>query len=386
MSSPRGVLAFACLVAAFAWLSAAPAWAQAEPGAPPVGTPGLRIVAGQSAVIGGNSAGARERALDEAFRLAVDQALAELLDAPTRAAQARAIKGLEARARSYVRRYRPLDEGEANGVYTLRMEVEVDEPALRKAIERWGQGPSGTQAPPPAPGLLLVSSGAPEAPPLLLSALVALGARAQAADPGVGDSAAAVQAAAAAKLPQVAFVGAQAQADGPVRGTTKVAVSCRLAAKVVAVPSGLPIAEHAAAPLAFGDDEEAARRQCLTRAAGDLAARLAPAAGAAATGGADLRAVTVDADVVEPSAVVALLKSVRSVGAVSSAELRRIVPGHVEIRARTRATAAALAPALARDASTLTVSNVEVTGDLIRLRARLRAPIPAAAPATPPTL
>jgi hypothetical protein len=372
------------LAVALLALAAAPARGQAEPPSlPPVGQPGLRIVAGQSAVIGGNAAGARERALDEAFRLGVDQALAELLDAPTRAAQAKAIKALEARARSYVRRYRALDEGEAGGVYTVHLEIEVDEAALRRAAERWGAGgATGSPAPPPVPGLLLVTNGAPEAPPLLLAALVALGARAQAADPAVTEPSAAVHAASGAKLPQVAFVAAQAQAEGPVRGTTKVAVSCRLDARVVAVPSGLPVAEHSAAPRAFGDDDEAARRACLTRAAGDLAARLAPSAGAAATASADLRAVTIEADVVEPASVVALLRNVRSVGSVSSAELRRIVPGHAEIRARTRASAAALAPALARDASTLTVSNVEVTGDLIRLRARLRAP--AAAPSNPP--
>jgi hypothetical protein len=377
MSPGRGAVACWCIVvtlAALAALAPASARGQADPGSQPVGQPGLRIVAGQSAVIGGNSAGARERALDEAFRLAVDQSLAEMLDAPTRAAQAKAIKGLEARARSYVRRYRALDESETGGIYTLHLEVEIDEAALRRAAERWGQGGPGAVAAAPVPGLLIVSSGAPEVPPLLLSALVSQGARAQAADPAVTDTPAAVQAASSAKLPQVAFVGAQAQPEGPVRGTTKISVSCRLNARVFAVPSGLPVAEHSAAPRAFADDEEGARRQCLSRAATDLAARLAPAAAALAPGGAELRAVTIDADIVEPAAVVALLKNVRSVGSVSSAELRRIVPGHAEIRARTRAAAGALAPALARDASTVTVSNVEVTGDIIRLRARLRAP------------
>src|SRR6516165_7519170 len=100
--------------------------------------PGARIVSGQSAVIGGNGAGARERALEEAFQQAVDQSLAELLDAATRAGQARAIKGLEARARTYVRRYRALEEGELNGAYSVKLEVEVDEPALRRAVESWG--------------------------------------------------------------------------------------------------------------------------------------------------------------------------------------------------------------------------------------------------------
>jgi hypothetical protein len=60
---------------------------------------------------------------------------------------------------------------------------------------------------------------------------------------------------------------------------------------------------------------------------------------------------------------------------VSSAELRHVSPGKAEIRARTRSLAQALAPALARDAAqALMVSNVEVAGDVIKLRARLRPP------------
>ena len=40
----------------------------------------MRMVTGQAPVVGGNAAGARERALDDAIRQAVDQALAELVD------------------------------------------------------------------------------------------------------------------------------------------------------------------------------------------------------------------------------------------------------------------------------------------------------------------
>jgi hypothetical protein len=361
------------VVAAGLTLVAAAALAQ-EPPAAPAGQPGVRIVVGQSAIIGGNGAGARERALEEAFRQAIDQSLAELLDAATRAGQARAIKTLEARARTYVRRYRALEEGEANGAYSVRLEVEVDEPALRRAVESWGQ--SSPRSPPPSAvvsGILLVSNGAPEATSLLLSALVAAGARAQLADPAVKEVADAQRAAARANLPQVAIVSAQASGEGAVRGTGKVSVSCRVAARLISAPSGLALGEPDAAPRAFAADEGTARTECLTRAAGDVAARLGSAGGAPVAPGGDLRTVTVEADVVEPAAVVALLKDVRSVGSVSSAELRRIESGHAEIRARTRALATALAPALSRDAA-LALSNVEVSGDVIRLRARLRPP------------
>jgi hypothetical protein len=363
-------------------LSSAPAQAQ-EAGQAPVGQPGLRIVTGQSTVVGGNSAGARERALDEAFRQGVDQSLAEMLDAPTRAAQARQIKAVGARARTYMRRYRALEEGEVAGLYTVKLEVEIDEPALRRAVEKWGAPVAGVPAsgvaPVAAPGLLLVAPGAPEAAPLLLAAVVAQGARAQLADPAATTSPAALAAATRATLPQVAFLTAEAHPEGQIRGTAKVAVACRLGARVVSVPAGLPVADHAVTPRAFADDEAAARAQCFAQAAADLAPRLVPAAVHAT--GADLRAVTIEADVIEPAAVVALLKNVRAVGAVSSAELRHVAPGKAEIRARTRTLASALAPALARDAAqVLALSNVEVAGDVIKLRARLRALAPAATP------
>jgi hypothetical protein len=345
-----------------------------DPGTASVGTPGLRIVAGQSAIIGGNGAGARERALEEAFRQAIDQSLADLVDAATRAGQARAVKALEARARTYVRRYRALEEGEASGAYAVKLEVEVDEAALRRATESWGlPGATAPRVAPVVPGLLLVSDGAPEAAAQLLAALVAAGARAQLADGALKDPAEAQRAATKAGLPQVVFVSATSANEGLVRGTGTISVSCRIAARVISAPSGLAVGASDASPRAFAPDEGAARAACLKRAAGDVAARLLPAGGVASAADDDLRTVTIDADVVEAAAVVALLKDIRSVGSVSSAEVRRVATGRAEIRARTRALPSALAPALSRDAA-LALSNVEVAGDVIHLRARLRAP------------
>jgi hypothetical protein len=175
----------------------------------------------------------------------------------------------------------------------------------------------------------------------------------------------------------VAFLTAEARAEGAVRGTSAVAVSCWLVARVVLAPGGQPVAEAIASPRAFAEDDAAARARCFAQAADELTGRLAPSATAPAAGD-ELRAVTVDADVVEAAAVVALLKDLRSIGSVSSAEVRRIGSGRAEIRARTRAPASALAPALSRDAAgTLVLSNLEVAGDVIRVRARLR-PVAAA--------
>ena len=93
----------------------------------------------------------------------VEQALAEQLDAQTRAAQARAIKALQARARSYVKRYRTVDENEANGLYSLRIEAEVDDAALRRADREAGRprrrGPAPAAGRARRPSLMVVVSG-----------------------------------------------------------------------------------------------------------------------------------------------------------------------------------------------------------------------------------
>jgi hypothetical protein len=377
-------------------LAQAPAPAPPPPGAPPPppgdvpSTPGAHIVTGQAPVVGGNAAGARERALDDAIKQAVNQTIAAMLDAPTRAAQAKALKAIEAKARSFVPRYRTLEEGETNGVYTVRLEAEVDEIALRRKIER----ASSTATPPPvapvktgAPGMLVAAADKGDASAAfvagLVSALSSAGVRARAGEPGETSASTAAQAAARASLEQAALVTSEIVPEGVVRGTGRVAVSCRANVRLVAAPTGSTVAERAATARVFVDAEKAAdgAGQCRTQLGTDLAPRLAgvlPSSGGAAPSG-DLRAVTVDADVVEPAAIPELVKSLRGVGAVSAAELTRVAAGHAEIKVRTRAAPAALAAALSRAASSMiTLSDVQTSGDSVHLRARLRA-----APAAP---
>ncbi|HVR62631.1 MAG TPA: hypothetical protein VMU50_12080 [Polyangia bacterium] len=393
-----------CLWARAVLLAAASATAQAQqspapPPPPPPGgaapapgtlatTPGMRVGSAQIAVVGGNSAGARERALDEALRQTVELALDEILDADARVAQVRAIRTLLARSRGYVKRYRTLEEGEAGGNYLIRVEAEVDEPALRRATERW----SAPAAPPvaaaptraPALSLLVVSSGVPEAAPALGAALGAAGVAAQAGEAGnAGDSTRALAAAARAGQGAVAFVSASLTDEGAVRGPGKESVVCRLAARVVTAPAGQMLGEHEASPRVFADRAAAARAECLARASSEIAGRLAPLAAptSSAPSGADLRAVTVDAAAAEPAAVPALLRALRGLGAVSAAELRRLVAGRVEIKVQTRLGGGALAAALGREATALELTSVEAGADSVRLRVALRAAPPPAASA-----
>jgi len=389
------------LASAVVLLLGGPAFAQAPPAPPPPPPPpgapadvptmaGGRFVTGQAPVVGGNAAGARERALDDAIKQAVNQTLATLVDAQTRAAQAKTLKAIEAKARSFVPRYRTLEEGEANGVYTIRLEAEVDETALRRRIER-----GTTTAPPPttapakagAPGMLVAAGDKGEGTAAFVSSLVtalsSANVRARAGGPGETTAAAAAQAASRASLEQAALVTAEVMPEGIVRGTGRVAVACRANVRLLAAPAGSTVAERAATARVFVDADKASDGpgQCHAQLGADLAGRLAavsPTGSVAATG--DLRAVTIDADVIEPAAIPDLVKSLRGVGAVSAAELTRVSAGRAEIRVRTRAAPAAIAAALSRAAGTMiTLSDVQISGDTIRTKARLRTA--AAAPA-----
>jgi hypothetical protein len=360
--------------------AAAPA-ASSTPGTVP-SMPGARVATGQAPVVGGNAAGARERALDEAMRQAVDLSIAELTDAPTRAAQAKAIKAIEAKARSLVPRYRTLQEGEERGVYSVQVEAEVDEVALRRKIDRWSAGaPGPAAAPPGAPSVLIVPGdrvdGTAGFLPVLVSALSRSKVRARAEGGSDGTVGAATQAAARAGLGSAGLVVASIADEGMVRGTGKLATACRATVRLLAAPSGAALGERAASVRVFNEHPEAGRPGCLARLAHELAGEIAGALSATiGAGPGDLRILTLDAEVLDPEAVVVLLKSVRSVGAVSSAELQRVGGGHAEIRVRTRSAAAPLAAALARDADALiALTNLQTSGDTIRLQARLRAPI-----------
>jgi hypothetical protein len=344
----------------------APAAPPRPPGvADPAVDPNTRITTGQAPVVGGNAAGARERALEDAIRQAVDLAINELVvDPQARAAQGKTIRAIEAKAHSFIGSYRTLEEGEANGVYTMRVQVEVDRSGIQNKIDRGGAPP--LPSPPPraiAPAVVVLP--ADRTPPAfvanMVAALTSAGLRARAGDPF-------------AKMPPstiAATVTAETVDEGALRGTGRVSVACRATARF----TGLSLPDRTAAARAFAQAVEAGRTDCLGRLASGLAAEMAAALTAAAAPSADLPLLTIDADVVEPGAVPALLKSVRSVGAVSAADLVRVGGGHAEIRARTRSGPALLAAALSRDADAMiSLSDVQASGAVIKLRARLRAP------------
>jgi len=344
-----------------------PAPPPAAPAMPVPLPPGIKIGAAEVPIVGGNVASARERGVTEALKQAIDQSITAM--APDlRARQPKTVAQVLGKARTFVRRYRTLEEGEAGrGRYAVKLEVEVDEPALRRVLDTGPVSPaSGTVS----ASYLLVGAGPDDAVDAVARSLAAGGAKVERAPHDLRDQARALEAAAHSGLGAVAFVNAAASPEGQVRGLGLEAVSCSLSLRLVATGSGLALGDESRTLRTFSDrGVDEARKECLARTAGGLVHTLTPSAGARGT---DLRTIVVDADVVEPAAVPALLKQLRASANVSSVDIRRIVPGRIEVWVRSRLTGTALAGVLGRDGGpAISLSALEVTGDLIRLRARI---------------
>ena len=349
----------------------APAVPSAGAGGAPAPGPALAGKLGEAkiAIVAGNVASARERALAEAFKRAVDTAIADL--APdVRTTQAKTVLQVLGRARTFVRRYRTLEEGELSpGSYTVRLDAEIDEPALRRAFDRPAPIAPGPTA---ASGYLIVGSGNPEAALAISKAMGSGGAKIRLGTPSDAETPArAIESAAKAQLAAVAFVTASAQSEGRVRGPGVESVSCSIALRIVAVGSGLPQADESESGRSFAEREDLARRDCFARTSTAVVARtvLVSSEGRST---ADLRTVLLDADVSEPGAVIAILKQLRGLGSVSSVDVRRIAVSHAELRVRSRLPGSALIAVLVRDSVGIEWLAPEVTGDLIRARVRLK--------------
>jgi hypothetical protein len=168
--------------------------------------------------------------------------------------------------------------------------------------------------------------------------------------------------------------------DGAVRGTNKAAASCRVAARLVPV-GPTPPADRSAEARAFSDGRDAARAECLARAAGDVARQIAASLAGSGPPVKDMRAVSLDLDLIEPAVLPLVLQACKKMGNVSSVEVRRVTVGHVELRAVTRLAAPALVAALGRE---LTGSAEVVPGQASPDRAALQVRLPAAPPPPPP--
>jgi len=334
-------------------------------------SPGFRFGSSEVSIVGGNVASARERAVAEALKQAVDQAITEL-SPDARATQPKVVGQILGKARVYVRRYRSILEGESRpSRYAVKLEAEVDEPALRRTLDRGAAAPAAAAAPGTA-SYFVVSAGAVEASDAVVRALAGGGVRAERAPSGTWDQPRAVDAAARAGLAAVAFVNGAFTAEGQVRGAGVEAIACTVGLRVVAAPGGAAIAEDNQTARAFSLRADDARKDCFARAAAAAVPHVAPQA-AASHAASDLRTVIMDVEVAQAGAVQPLLKQLRGSGTISSVDLRRITPGRLELWVRSRLTAPGLVALLARDGGgPVALSGAEAAGDRVHVRASLR--------------
>lgn len=365
--------------------SPAPATVSSTVAPTPPLPPGTHLGVAEVPIVGGNLASARERALAEAMKQAVSDAIA-VVAPDARVSEPKAVVQVLARARTFVQRYRTREDGEV-GVgqsrYGVKIEAEVDEAALGRAFEKT-PAPAAASLGAGAPSYLLVANGPPEAADAVYRALAAGGTRVERSREALSPGAAA-DFAAHAGLGAIVFANATANREGQVRGVGLEAVSCAVAVRLAAAGTAAALAEDTRTERSFAEREEEARKDCLGRAAGVAVRHVIPQTGTGRSPS-DLRTVVADVDVVEPGAVLALLKQLRGSGSVSAVDLRRVLAGRAELAIRSRLTAPALAAAIGRESGgPVVISGVEVSGDLIRMVARSREaaapPAPVAAPA-----
>jgi hypothetical protein len=346
-------------------------------------------ISAEAPIVAGNAASAKQRALDDAFRQAVERSFAVLMaeaglppTEPPPAGLMQLKSTFFSRAKRYVRSYHVLEQSEEGGRYRLQIDAEIDEGLLRREIDR-ARGAAPTAAAPAAGAPSVVVGGAPaEATQALVRALGSAGVKAT-TPAGPIDEGQARQLATRDHASAALVVSGNVTDDGAVRGTTKWATGCRLAVRVLPIGAAPP-ADRAAEARAFSDGAGPARAECLARVAGDVARQIAGSLGGGPVVGRDMRMVSLELDLIEPAALPLLLQACKKLGSVSSAEVRRVTVGHVELRAVTRLAAGALIAALARELTgTVDLVPGQTAPDRASVQVRLT-PAPLPPPAGPP--
>jgi hypothetical protein len=388
---------FALAGAALALFWSVPARAQ-PPNPAPVGppaqapaaaeTPNPRAISAEAPIVAGNAASAKQRALDDAFRQAVERTFGVLMaeagfgptEPPPPALMQ--LKGtFFSRAKRYVRGYHVLEQSEEGGHFRLQIDAEIDEGLLRKEIDR----ARGSATPSPAATALsaIVVGAPPDAVQALARALGGAGVKTTTPVAGSLDDTRARELAVRDHAAATLVVSGNVADEGAVRGTTKWAANCRLGARVLAA-SATSAVDRTAEAHAFSDGPGAAQAECLARAAGDVARQTSGALGGTGVAARDMRLVSLELDLIEPAALPLVLQALKKLGNVSSVEVRRVTVGHVELRAVTRVAAPTLASALARElAGSAELVVGQTAPDRASVQVRLAAPVAPAAPVTP---
>jgi hypothetical protein len=342
---------------------------------PATAQPGEHVVNAEAPIVNGNAVVAKQRALADAFRQAVEGAFSDLLKESGGEAQplAAGLVQLKAsfanRGQRFVRSYRILEEEESNGRLRLQIDADVDTALVRREMERVRGTTAGepVSATPLAGPSILVGGDMPdEARATMVKALAAAGVQAQSA--ALRDEAPLV-AAAARQTAHALWLAATSFGEGSIRGASRVSVRCELRARLLPAGPGTRAASLESSERGFAGDEAAARLACWQRAAGALARQASTFLQPTPAGA---RYVTLDLDVVEPAALMTLIQLVKRLGAVNAAEVRHVTTRQAEIRVFTRMSGREIETALIRDvAGRLLVTEVKPPADRVTLQVRL---------------
>lgn len=324
--------------------------------APPAGSEG----AGEAAISNGDRVRARERALDDAFRQVIDQALARQLDAAALAERSSAIKlTIHPKARTYILRYAVLEEGDQGNVFRVRINAEVALYALMQDAKAGGATKSAPTAAAKVLVCLVERAGAGwVASPLsrrLVDGAAARGIDAALADgdcapvgvePAPADDKAA--ALARAKKARGVVVGAvAATATGPIHGTSLQSAHADLRLHLLD-GEGHVTGEVRAERDGWGEGDAAAALAATEPALLEAMTRLAPLADRSFASPASAGVTVLLSGADRYADLQTLLRALGTIAGVSAVEPRRFSSEGVEIRVTTAATAAALIVALGR--------------------------------------
>ncbi len=311
---------------------------------------------GQAPVVGGDRVRARERALDEAMRQAVEQAAQTVLDPQSLVARSSDLKlRIYPRARTYVGTYRVLDESEVGGVFQMHISAQVAVSRLARDL--------ATQAPPQLPRLssklrgvvcarvsgdaALISAVTTDAEKTLREQLAARGVEAIAAPATCTESAAAEAAKVGAA--QGALVAAiEISPAGSVRGTDRLAAKAKVMLRIVEPEgraSGAEDAEREAYAPSLERAAATAAREALTAALVPLQSKLVHYwAPPAPQGGVMVKVSRLS----RHSDYVAIVRALSALPGVSGVDPRRFARGEAELNVRTTSAAPQLAASLNR--------------------------------------
>jgi hypothetical protein len=301
---------------------------------------------------------ARERALDEAMRQAVEQAAATVLDADALVARSSDLRlRIYPKARAYVVNYRVLDESELpSGAFQIHISAQVATGRLSRDIAApqqklpappplAGRGRALVCTLPARPGTLDVG-GAGEA--AVRELLAARGVTFDPKGPPACSEAEAAQAARSSSAQGALIATVEATSAGPIRGSDQMAAHAHVRLQLVE-PDGRVSAESDGERDAYDATVERAAAQAARRAGEDAARSMEPHFGqlwpmAQPQGGVRVRLSGCG----HYSDYVAVLRALQQLPGVGGVEPRRFGRGVCDLLVRTASPPSQVAGALRR--------------------------------------